>query len=90
MAAAESPSSSADATDYGKLQRVPSAQNLLEKHKRRKVWNFSPRPVEDNEPQDWWFCSTAIPLLAATSGPLANVMSIAGECAAKHGSKDSG
>lgn len=26
---------------------------------------------------DWWFASTAIPLLAATIGPMANVMSIA-------------
>ena len=36
------------------------------------------RPADDDEPQSWWFCSTAIPLLAATTGPLANVMSIAG------------
>ena len=27
--------------------------------------------------RDWWFASTAIPLLAATIGPLANVLSIA-------------
>lgn len=27
--------------------------------------------------EDWWFCSTAIPLIAATTGPLANVLSIA-------------
>lgn len=27
--------------------------------------------------RDWWFASTAIPLLAATLGPMANVMSIA-------------
>jgi len=31
----------------------------------------------DDLPQDWWFASTAIPLLAATIGPLANVLSIA-------------
>ena len=35
------------------------------------------RPDTDDEPSDWWFCSTAIPLLAATIGPLANVLSIA-------------
>lgn len=35
------------------------------------------RPDDDDEAQDWWFASTAIPLLAATTGPLANVMSIA-------------
>lgn len=38
---------------------------------------FRLRPEDDDEPQDWWFASTAIPLLAATMGPLANVMSIA-------------
>jgi hypothetical protein len=27
--------------------------------------------------RDWWFASTAIPLLAATIGPFANVLSIA-------------
>jgi potassium channel subfamily K len=26
--------------------------------------------------RDWWIASTAIPLVAATAGPLANVMSI--------------
>lgn len=26
--------------------------------------------------RDWWIASTAIPLAAATAGPLANVMSI--------------
>jgi potassium channel subfamily K len=26
--------------------------------------------------RDWWFASTAIPLIAATFGPLANVASI--------------
>lgn len=40
-------------------------------------WTFQMRPDDDNKPQDWWFASTAIPLLAATTGPLANVMSIA-------------
>jgi potassium channel subfamily K, other eukaryote len=29
------------------------------------------------QPRSWWFASTAIPLLAATIGPLANVLSIA-------------
>ncbi|KAI9663088.1 MAG: Potassium channel [Bathelium mastoideum] len=32
---------------------------------------------EEHGVQDWWFASTAIPLLAATVGPLANVLSIA-------------
>lgn len=34
------------------------------------------RPVEDDEPQAWWIASTAIPLVAAATGPLANVMSV--------------
>lgn len=34
------------------------------------------RPADDDEPQVWWFASTAIPLIAATTGPVANVMSI--------------
>lgn len=37
---------------------------------------FNPRPPDDDEPQDWWFASTAIPLIAAASAPLSNVMSI--------------
>lgn len=38
---------------------------------------FRMRPDDDDLPKDWWFASTAIPLSAATIGPLANVMSIA-------------
>ncbi|PYH91463.1 ion channel [Aspergillus ellipticus CBS 707.79] len=37
---------------------------------------FHPRPAEDDGPQDWWIASTAIPLIAATTAPLANVMSV--------------
>ncbi|KAJ5782427.1 Ion transport 2 [Penicillium paradoxum] len=37
---------------------------------------FNLRPPEDDEPQSWWIASTAIPLLAAATGPLANLMSI--------------
>lgn len=52
----------------------PPVPEIQEKQKRR---TFHLRPDDDGQPQDWWFCSTAIPLLAATTGPLANVMSIA-------------
>ncbi|KAJ5653869.1 hypothetical protein N7490_000872 [Penicillium lividum] len=38
--------------------------------------HFHMRPAEDDEPQSWWIASTAIPLVAAAAGPLANVMSI--------------
>ena len=43
----------------------------------RKWWKFTLRDWDDDDEQDWWFCSTAIPLLAATIGPLANVLSVA-------------
>ncbi|PKY02802.1 voltage-gated potassium channel [Aspergillus campestris IBT 28561] len=43
-------------------------------------WTFHPkihmRPPDDDDPQDWWFASTAIPLISAATSPLANVMSI--------------
>ncbi|KAI9054990.1 hypothetical protein LZ554_002133 [Drepanopeziza brunnea f. sp. 'monogermtubi'] len=39
--------------------------------------SFKLRGETDDLPQDWWFASTAIPLVAATIGPLANVLSIA-------------
>ena len=37
---------------------------------------FRPRPIQDDKPRDWWFASTAIPLIAAATAPFANVMSI--------------
>lgn len=59
------------------LQGGPQQGSLAEPKKQRRKWVFRMRPDDDGGPQDWWFCSTAIPLLAATTGPLANVMSIA-------------
>lgn len=35
------------------------------------------RPQEDNDDTDWWFASTAIPLIVATFAPMANMLSIA-------------
>ncbi|RDW79600.1 hypothetical protein BP6252_04238 [Coleophoma cylindrospora] len=43
---------------------------------KRTMGRFKLRGKTDDLPQDWWFASTAIPLLAATIGPLANVLSI--------------
>ena len=40
---------------------------MFNKHRERRV----------DAAQDWWFASIAIPLLAATIGPFANVLSIA-------------
>jgi potassium channel subfamily K len=39
--------------------------------------SFSFRGYDDEDNVDWWFASTACPLLAATIAPLANVLSIA-------------
>ena len=35
------------------------------------------RATHDDLPTDWWFASTAIPLIAATFAPMANLLSIA-------------
>ena len=35
------------------------------------------RAADDDQPTDWWFASTAIPLIAATFAPMANLLSIA-------------
>jgi potassium channel subfamily K len=35
------------------------------------------RAFEDDEDTDWWFASTACPLIAAATTPLANMLSIA-------------
>ncbi|KAF2708700.1 voltage-gated potassium channel [Pleomassaria siparia CBS 279.74] len=43
---------------------------------RFKLWKVRMRGRHDDSPVDWWFASTAIPILAATLGPLANVLSI--------------
>ena len=78
MATGESSSGSPDTTDASTstLQPTMNEPPALETHGLQK-WKFHLRPDDDDQPQDWWFCSTAIPLLAATTGPLANVMSIA-------------
>ncbi|KAI9657252.1 MAG: Potassium channel [Alyxoria varia] len=48
--------------------------------KAPKTWGiFRIRSEDDAEEESWWFASTAIPLIAATIGPLANVLSIAAQ-----------
>jgi potassium channel subfamily K len=42
---------------------------------KRKIFHM--RGYDDQDDTDWWFASTACPLLAATTAPLANVLSIA-------------
>ena len=75
-----SPASSAKAREAD--ESIKSDIEALAPVKRTQTqahqfWKFKLRPDDDGEPQDWWFASTAIPLIAATSGPLANVLSIA-------------
>lgn len=41
-----------------------------------KLWKVHLRGYDDEDPVNWWFASTGIPILAATLGPLANVLSI--------------
>lgn len=55
-----------------KVPRGPAKVSIWEKLQDQ----INPRPPDDDEPQDWWFASTAIPLIAATTSPFANVMSV--------------
>lgn len=43
----------------------------------RRARTFHMRAFEDDEDTDWWFASTACPLIAAATTPLANMLSIA-------------
>lgn len=56
---------------------APANPDSNQSEKPRPRLRLRMRPEYDDEAQNWWFASTAIPLLAATIGPLANVMSIA-------------
>ncbi|KAE8355992.1 hypothetical protein BDV28DRAFT_127987 [Aspergillus coremiiformis] len=60
---------------------IDSDPKTQKSSKKVPIWQrlrnrFNPRPPDDDEPQDWWFASTAIPLIAAATSPFANVMSI--------------
>ena len=50
----------------------------LKKTHTRTLGVLKLRADDDDDPTDWWFASTAIPLIAATFAPMANVLSIAG------------
>ena len=74
-----------DSSPSGSANTLPPQQTGVAKEadvdrtitQTKQLWKLRLRPDDDEQPQDWWFASTAIPLLAATTGPLANVMSIA-------------
>jgi hypothetical protein len=53
------------------------AVNSKEPHKHHlHMVKLKFRADNDTDPADWWFASTAIPLIAATFAPMANVLSI--------------
>ncbi|KAL4755889.1 potassium channel family protein [Aspergillus foveolatus] len=59
----------------------PEKKGISDTEENTSLWRqvrstFYLRPPDDDKPQDWWFASTAIPLVAATTGPVANLMSI--------------
>lgn len=75
-------------TDHGQQEQQEQVQGIgdgtgtdLERPETRfgTIGKFRSRMrgKTDDMPQKWWFASTAIPLLSATIGPLANVLSIA-------------
>ncbi|OAP55913.1 hypothetical protein AYL99_10065 [Fonsecaea erecta] len=56
---------------HGKNKLEPQASWQAHHHGMLKF-----RSVEDDLPTNWWFASTAIPLIAATLAPMANLISI--------------
>ncbi|KAF2668229.1 voltage-gated potassium channel [Microthyrium microscopicum] len=62
------------ASNSNKLDRSGTATSTAN---TRHFWKFHMRGYDDEDDVDWWFASTAVPLLAATIAPLANVLSIA-------------
>lgn len=71
-----------DNTIVWKLDRTKSNDSQRARTRRnsihiRKWWRFKMRGFDDDGKRDWWFASTAIPLLASAIAPLANVVSIA-------------
>ncbi|KAF2805090.1 voltage-gated potassium channel [Mytilinidion resinicola] len=63
--------------DSGPAIQLSENHPNREPQRQRRKWSFKPRKWHDGQEHDWWFASTGIPLLAATLGPLANVLSIA-------------
>ena len=69
----------ADNTD-NRLTQSQSYQDTDDGHHRKRdytVGKLKMRAADDDLPTDWWFASTAIPLIAATFAPMANLLSIA-------------
>ncbi|EEA27257.1 Potassium channel [Talaromyces marneffei ATCC 18224] len=74
-----------DSTDPGEGPNITfKAENEAEVYRSRWLWSLSQfreafndwQNGEEGQTQDWWIASTAIPLVAATTAPLANLMSV--------------
>ncbi|KAI1264222.1 hypothetical protein F5Y18DRAFT_428310 [Xylariaceae sp. FL1019] len=61
-----SPSPTLTTSDGGGLERTDTV---------RTVGILKLRGKQDDLPRNWWFASTAVPLIAATQGPFSNVLS---------------
>ena len=60
------------------ISQLPAFNDLpLRKTHTHTLGVLKLRADDDDDPSDWWFASTAIPLIAATFAPMANVLSIA-------------
>ncbi|KAF1345323.1 hypothetical protein BDV97DRAFT_372536 [Delphinella strobiligena] len=62
---------------HGRRKSSERRSSITREPGSKSWWKFKLRPWDDDQERDWWFAGTAIPLLAATIGPLANVLSIA-------------
>jgi potassium channel subfamily K len=58
-------------------QQPPQRRHHHHPPKRHTRLGFNLRAADDDLPTNWWFASTAIPLIAATFAPMANLLSIA-------------
>lgn len=68
-----------DTLDTSPLETNHGEGTELHKPQTKEVFNgfLKLRSRDDDDPIDWWFASTAIPLIAATFAPMANMLSIA-------------
>ena len=69
------PTGSQQGQERDQIEPEPPSTPITGQSRKRRWWNILKKWEKDEA--DWWFASTAIPLLAATLGPLANVSSIA-------------
>ncbi|KIW63307.1 hypothetical protein PV04_10163 [Phialophora macrospora] len=68
-----------DSNDVGTLPDLEGkhGRNKLEHAHHHRKGLLKLRSADDDLPTSWWFASTAIPLIAATFAPMANLISIA-------------